>query len=82
MSREKEKYIRGFKVKAVDSTGAGDAFNGAFASKLAEGESMESLLLFANAGGALAVTKMGAQPSLPTRKEIERLLKYKQNSKS
>ena len=61
-------------VKAVDTTAAGDAFCGAFAVALAEGKGLEPALRFANAAGALATTKEGAQPSLPFRGEIEALL--------
>jgi ribokinase len=63
-----------FHVKAVDSTAAGDAFNGALACALAEGRPLEEAIPFANAAGALAVTRKGAQDSLPTREEIETLL--------
>ena len=61
-------------VKAVDTTAAGDAFCGAFAVALAEGRGLKPALRFANAAGALATTKEGAQPSLPTRGEVEGLL--------
>jgi len=64
-----------FSVEAVDSTAAGDAFNGALAAALAEGKDLEEAIIFANAAGALAVTKRGAQDSLPNRGEIEAFLK-------
>lgn len=64
-----------FPVQAVDSTAAGDAFNGALAAALAEGKTLDEAIIFANAAGALATTKRGAQDSLPTRSEIEALLK-------
>ncbi len=63
-----------FPVAAVDSVGAGDAFCGAFAVALAEGGDVPSLLRFASAAGALATTKAGAAPSLPSRGQVERLL--------
>lgn len=63
-----------FPVEAIDSTAAGDAFNGALACALAEEKPLEEAILFANAAGALTVTKRGAQDSLPTREAIERLL--------
>jgi ribokinase len=66
--------VPGFKVKAVDSTAAGDVFNGALAVALAEGKPLAEAVRFANAAGAISVTRLGAQPSAPRRKEIERLL--------
>lgn len=68
------KIVPGFKVKAVDATAAGDVFNGSLAVALAEGKSLEQAVRFANAAAALSVTKLGAQPSVPKREEIERLL--------
>jgi ribokinase len=62
-----------FPVTAVDTTAAGDAFNGALAVALAEGRELAPALGFANATAALACTRRGAQPSLPTRDEVERL---------
>ncbi len=61
-------------VQQVDSTAAGDAFCGALAAALAQGQPMPAALRWAGAAGALAVTKMGATPSLPTRAEVEKLL--------
>jgi len=72
-----KQLVPGFKVKAVDSTAAGDIFNGALAVALAEGKPLPTAVRFANAAAALSVTKLGAQPSAPTRKEIEKLLKTK-----
>jgi ribokinase len=69
------KHFPAVAVQALDSTAAGDAFNGALACALAEGKVLEEAMTFANAAGALAVTRRGAQDSLPTREEIERLLK-------
>lgn len=65
--------VAGFKVKAVDTTAAGDIFNGALAVALAEKKTILEAVRFANAAAALSVTRIGAQPSAPTRKEIERL---------
>jgi len=69
-----EMYIPAYEVEVVDTTAAGDAFVGGFAVALAEGENLANAVRFANAAGALTVTRLGAQPSLPTRKEVESLL--------
>ena len=66
--------VPGFAVRAVDTTGAGDTFNGAFAVALAEGASIEQAARFANAAAALSVTRPGAQNSVPTRAETEAML--------
>jgi ribokinase len=73
----KEKILRfpAVKVKAIDTTGAGDAFNGALAVALAEGKNIEEAIKFANFTGALTTTKVGAQEALPTRKEVEEFIK-------
>ena len=75
--RPRRRSVPGFKVKPVDTTAAGDAFNGALAVALAEGRSMVEAVRFANAAGAIAVTRMGAQPTAPTRKEIDKLAQRK-----
>jgi ribokinase len=59
------------KITAVDTTAAGDAFNGALACALSEGAGLEAAVRRANFAGALAATRLGAQPSLPTRAELE-----------
>jgi ribokinase len=69
------RLVPGFKVKAVDTTAAGDIFNGSLAVALAEGKSLDAAVRFANAAAAISVTRLGAQPSAPTRREIERFLK-------
>ena len=58
------------KVKAVDTTAAGDAFNGALAYALAKEEPLDKAVEFANLAGAFSATKMGAQPSMPTHDEL------------
>jgi ribokinase len=73
-TREKKEVVPAFKVIPVDTTAAGDAFNGALAVALAEGKPLLEAARFANAAAALATTKLGAQPSLPVRKDIEELL--------
>jgi ribokinase len=67
--------VPGFKVKPVDTTAAGDIFNGALAVALAEGLSLRDAVRLANAAAAISVTQMGAQPSAPRRSEIEKLLR-------
>jgi len=66
--------VEGFKVKAIDTTAAGDVFNGALSVALAEGRPLNDAVLFANAAAALSVTKLGAQPSAPARKDIDKFL--------
>lgn len=62
-------------VNAVDSTGAGDAFNGGFVMALSEGRDLFEALRFGNATGALSVTKLGTAPAMPTRAEIFAMVK-------
>ena len=57
--------VAAFDVDVVDTTGAGDAFCAALAVRLAEGAGLEHALRFANAAGALACTREGAEPSMP-----------------
>lgn len=73
-TKQFKKYIPAFAIETVDSTGAGDAFIGGFASAIVEGKDLETALTLASAGGALAATKIGAQASLPNRKEVENFL--------
>jgi len=63
-----------FPVEAVDTTAAGDAFNGALATALASGERLDGALELANAAAALACTRRGAQESLPDREEVRAFL--------
>ena len=63
-----------FQVHAVDTTAAGDAFNGAFAVALAAGKQMAEAVLFANAVAGISVTRPGAQPSMPNRSEVDEFL--------
>lgn len=71
------KFIPAFSVSVVDTTAAGDAFVGALATGLGEGLSLANASHFASAAAALAVTRPGAQPSLPYRSEVEQLLREK-----
>lgn len=64
-------FVPALKVKAIDATAAGDAFTGSLAVSLAQGRTFREAALFANRVAALCVTRMGAQPSMPTRKEVE-----------
>lgn len=66
--------VTGYKVKPVDTTGAGDVFNGSLAVALAEGKSLPDAARFASAAAAISVTRLGAQTSAPVRKEIDKLL--------
>lgn len=67
-----EKVVPSFEVEAVDTTGAGDTFNAAFAVAVAEGKSIDESLLFANRAASISVTKLGAQGGMPQRVEVER----------
>jgi ribokinase len=74
-TRAGSRLVTGFRVRAVDTTAAGDVFNGALAVRLAEGAALEDAVRFAHAAAAISVTRLGAQPSIPTRREILRLLR-------
>jgi ribokinase len=67
-------HLPAHQVSVVDTTAAGDAFVGAFAVALAEGRMVREAAAWGNAAGALAITRAGAQPSLPARAELERFL--------
>ena len=67
--------VPGFQVEAVDTTAAGDVFNGTLSVALSEGRDLEQAVRFANAAAAISVTKAGAQPSAPKRTEIECFLR-------
>jgi ribokinase len=64
------RQIPAYPVTAIDTVAAGDAFVGAFATGLAEGMNVEQSVQLGNAAAAISVTRHGAQPSLPTRKEV------------
>ena len=68
----KEVLVPGVPVEAVDTTGAGDTFNGALAVALTEGKSLYDALAFANLAASMSVTKFGAQGGMPTREELEK----------
>ena len=67
-------HIESFSVDVVDTTAAGDAFIGGFAYSVLQNKSLEKAVRYGCACGALAVTKFGAQPSLPTKEEVENFL--------
>lgn len=64
------------KVEAVDTTAAGDCFSGAFVTGLAEGKNVAEAVAMANLASSLAVTRKGAQSSIPTRQELDELMKH------
>ena len=71
---EREILVPSLKVKAVETTGAGDAFNGGLATAIAEGLPMETALQFATCTAALSVTRLGSSQSMPRREEIIALM--------
>jgi len=74
LSADGELEVPARRVKVVDTTAAGDAFVGGFAVSMVEGRGLHEAATFACAAGTLAVTRLGAQTSLPTREEVETLL--------
>lgn len=80
-TKESSRTAPAFKVKAVDTTAAGDVFNGALAVALSEKKTIFESAVFANAAAAISVTKIGAQPSAPHRKEIESFLRSHSHQK-
>ncbi|MFK3960184.1 ribokinase [Guptibacillus hwajinpoensis] len=71
---KEEVLVPSFKVKAVDTTGAGDTFNAAFGTAIAEGKNLTESITFGNRAASLSVTSFGAQGGMPTREEVERKL--------
>lgn len=71
---EREVLVPTYQVDAIDTTGAGDTFNAAFAVALAEGSSIPDSVKFANRAASLSVTKFGAQGGMPMRAEVEESL--------
>lgn len=71
---DEEGALPAFTVASIDSTGAGDAFHGAFAAAVATGRDWLDSLRYASAAGALCCTRMGARPGLPSKEEHEALL--------
>ena len=75
VSSKEVTHVNTYKVEVVDTTAAGDAFIGGFASALLKNKSIEEAVRYGCACGALATTKFGAQPSLPTQAEVERFIR-------
>lgn len=71
---KEEVIVPSIKVKAVETTGAGDAFNGGLATAIAEGLPMQTALQFATCTAAISVTRLGSSPSMPYRHEIVALM--------
>ena len=76
------KLLPAYRVKAVDTTAAGDAFNGALAVALLNGEDPRSGASWASAVAAVSVTRPGAQPSMPTPAEVARFLEENRGVKA
>jgi len=74
INKEFSKQVNTYQVNVVDTTAAGDAFIGGFATKLLDSVSLLDAVRYGCACGALATTKFGAQPSLPTKDEVEKLI--------
>ena len=71
---QEEIVVPSIKVKALETTGAGDAFNGGLSTAIAEGLPMQTALQFATCTAAISVTRLGSSPSMPYRHEILALL--------
>jgi ribokinase len=78
---EEKILVPAFRVRAVDTTGAGDVFNGALAVALGEGKTLLEAVRFASAAGAISITRLGAQPSAPSRAEIDSFLSEPKRSR-
>lgn len=74
VTEAEERFIPSLEVAAVDTTGAGDAFNGALATAVAEGRGFFEAAEFANAAAALSVTRIGTARAMPERQEIDRTI--------
>lgn len=79
-SEHAKAHLPSIDIRVVDSTAAGDAFIGGLAAAVIQGKSLDDAVQYANIAGALAVTKKGAQPSLPTAAEVKAVLQSTQTS--
>lgn len=73
-TKDRSEIIPGFRVDAIDTTGAGDAFNGGLLAALSEGKELRQAIPFAQAVAALSVQRLGTTASMPTREEIDSFL--------
>lgn len=73
-TKERQEIIPAYKVNAIDTTGAGDAFNGGLVAAMAEGKDLWEAAKFANALAAVAVQRLGTTPAMPTRAEIDEFI--------
>ncbi len=71
VTKETAQGLPTLRVQAVDTTAAGDTFNGAFVTALAEGMSQEEAIAFGNKAASISVTRKGAQTSIPSREEVD-----------
>lgn len=78
-TKDRSGIIPAYAVNAIDTTGAGDAFNGGLVTALSEGKDIWDAAKFANAVAALSVQKVGAATSMPSREEVERFLKDRES---
>lgn len=76
---EASMFVPAYQVKAVDTTAAGDVFNGALAVALSEGRTLSDAARFACAASAISVTRMGAQNSVPSRDELDNYININHN---
>ncbi|HEB29503.1 MAG TPA: ribokinase [Spirochaetes bacterium] len=74
MSGNEQGYIEAFKVETVDTTGAGDAFNGALAAAICEEKPLKNSIFFANKVAAISTTRFGTAPAMPYRIEVEKMI--------
>jgi ribokinase len=72
MTDQERGHVPAFKVDSIDATGAGDAFNGALAVALSEGEALEDAVVFANRVAAISTTRFGTAPAMPFRNELDK----------